>query len=88
MARFDIQAGINVLTALILLVGGMAIVFFYPGRLDTTYRWMIGIFVVFYFLVRMGQTILVIRRGRRAERDSLHHVVEEVTGDGEESKTA
>jgi len=52
-------------SALIVFIGGLVIVFFYPGQLSSRYRILITLVVTFYFLLRMGQTILVLRRDRR-----------------------
>lgn len=52
-------------SALIMFIGGMVIVFIYPGQLSNQYRILIALVVSFYFLLRMGQAILVIKRERR-----------------------
>jgi len=67
----SVQVYINMASALIMFVGGLVIVFFYPGRISDQYRVLIALFVTFYFLVRMGQAVLIIQRERRRKHGSL-----------------
>jgi len=73
----NLQNYINMASALIMFVGGLVIIFMYPGGLKAEYRVLIGLFVTFYFFVRMGQTILAIKRERRNERSELRGVARE-----------
>jgi len=80
----NIQLVINMASALIMFVGGMAIVLYVPGQMSSQIRVLIGVFVSFYFLVRVGQTILIIKRNRRESQEELRHLVtEDPKGDGE-----
>lgn len=66
-----IQDCVNGATALTVLIGGLAVALFYPGSMETQYRILIGIFVSLYFLLRIGQVILAIKRRRLHENDRL-----------------
>ena len=55
-------------TALIVFIGGMMIVFFYPGVLKGNVRVFIGIFVALYFIFRMSNSIMAIRHERRRKQ--------------------
>ena len=80
----NIQLVINIASALIMFVGGMAIVVYYPGTMSSQIRILIGVFVTFYFLARTGQTILAIKRNRRESQEELRHLItEELRPDGE-----
>jgi hypothetical protein len=72
-----VQEYINMTSALIVFVGGIAIVFFYPGHLERHYRVLIGVFVSFYFLIRVGQTVISIQRGRRSKKGDLKYLIDE-----------
>jgi hypothetical protein len=61
----NVQALVNLASALIVFIGGLVIVFFYPGPLSNHYRILIVLGVTVYFLLRMGQAIVMIRRDRR-----------------------
>jgi hypothetical protein len=66
----NIQAYINMASALIVFIGGMIVVFFYPGQLRQDVRMVIGLLVTVYFILRMGQAVLMLRRDtRRGLRD-------------------
>jgi len=77
----NLQNYVNMASALIMFLGGLIIIFMYPGGLPSRYRILIGLFVTFYFFVRMGQTILAIRHERRKGRSELK-MVEEGGDDG------
>lgn len=72
----NLQNYVNMASALIMFLGGLAIIFMYPGGLPNQYRILIGLFVTFYFFVRMGQTILTIKRERRKGRSELKKALE------------
>jgi hypothetical protein len=67
----NVQNYINMTSALIVFFGGLAIIFWYPGALSSQYRILIGLFVTLYFALRMGQTILAIKRERRESKSGL-----------------
>lgn len=67
----NIQIAVNMATALIVLIGGLVIVFVYPERLSNQYRVLIVLFVIFYFSVRMAQSVLAIKRERRRREGGL-----------------
>lgn len=70
MKKVNVQTYVSMASALIMFVGGLVIVFFYPGQLSNQYRILIALGVTFYFLLRMGQAILIIKReNRKQERD-------------------
>lgn len=60
----NIQAYINIGTALVVFVGGLVVVFIYPGQMSTNVRVLIGLLVLIYFVVRMGQAYLMLKRPR------------------------
>jgi hypothetical protein len=62
-------------SAMIILIGGLAIVFMYP-QLSVKYRVLIGLFVTFYFFLRMAQTIMAIKRERRRAKGELKGLME------------
>lgn len=72
----NLQNYVNMLSALIMFVGGLVIIFLYPGGLPTQYRVLIGLFVTFYFFLRMGQTIMAIKRERRRSKGELKGLME------------
>ena len=76
----SIQIYINLASAVIILLGGMMIAVFYPGQLSGQYRVVIALAVLLYFLLRMGQAFLLMKRERRREKDGFG----EVTKGGEE----
>lgn len=61
----NIQIFVNMVSALIIFIGGLLIVFMYPAHLSSQYRVLIVLFVTVYFLLRVGQTVLAIKRARR-----------------------
>ena len=71
-------------SALMIFIGGMTIVFLFPGNLSNAVRLVIGLFVSFYFLLRMGQAIMMIRSQRLNAENDLSHIREtcENTKDG------
>ncbi len=71
-----IQQYVNMTSALIVFVGGMVIVFFYPGHLERHYRVLIGVFVSFYFLIRVGQTVIAVRKSRRSKKDGFKYLID------------
>jgi len=73
----NLQNYVNMASALIMFIGGLVIIFMYPGNLPGQYRVLIGLFVTFYFFLRMGQTILAIKRERRKGRSELRQVLED-----------
>ena len=81
------QAYINMASALMVFIGGMAIVFLFPGNLSNAIRLAIGLFVSFYFLLRMGQAIMLIRAQRSSSENDLNHIREtcQNTKDGPKS---
>jgi uncharacterized membrane protein YbhN (UPF0104 family) len=74
----SIQIYVNMLSAVIIFVGGMIIALFYPGHLSNQYRVLVALAVLLYFLLRMGQTFFLIKRERRREKEGS----DEVTKDG------
>ncbi|MDD4051579.1 MAG: hypothetical protein PHR28_06745 [candidate division Zixibacteria bacterium] len=78
------QHYINLATALIVLVGGMIIVFLLPTQLGSGWRVVIAVFVLFYSAFRVGQVVLAIQRERREKAGILTHLAE--NGDGEEDR--
>ncbi len=77
---------INMTSAFIILIGGLAIVFIYPGRISDGVRLIIGVLVAFYFLARMGQVILVMRRERMKREKGLKYLVEDTEADNDRPK--
>ena len=78
------QEYINMLTALIVLLGGMFIVFLYPGTLEIQYRVLIGIFVFLYSALRFGQAVMGIRRRRRSKISDFGDIVRNQEDQGEQ----
>jgi len=72
-----LQHYVNMVTALLVFLGGMAIVFNFPDRLAMEYRVLIGVFVTFYFILRVGQNLLAIRRDRREAASGLKRLIGE-----------
>jgi hypothetical protein len=72
-----VQYYINIASALIILVGGLMIVFIYPGHMRGEFRVIIGVFVAFYFLARIGQTIQMIRGDRMGNNKGLKNLIDE-----------
>jgi len=72
-----VQEYISMTSALIVFVGGMAIAFFYPGQMERHYRVLIGVFVSFYFLIRVGQTVIAVQKDRRSKRGDLKYLIDE-----------
>jgi hypothetical protein len=68
-------------SALVMFVGGMAIVFFYPGNLEYQYRVLIALFVSLYFLLRVGQSIFAIKRDRLSNKAQLDGLIERENDD-------
>ena len=66
----NIQAYINMGSALLVFVGGMVVVFLFPGRMGTSFRILIGLLVSIYFVLRMGQAYLMLKR-RRGLHDGM-----------------
>ncbi len=66
-----LQIAVNIATALIVFIGGLVIVFVYPGQLTNQYRVLIVLFVTFYFAIRMAQSVLAIKRERRRRNGGL-----------------
>ena len=73
----NVQAYIGVTSALIILVGGLMIVFIYPGQMRSEFRVALGLFVAFYFLVRMAQSVQAIRKNRMKTKQGLKYLIEE-----------
>lgn len=71
MKRINFQNYVNMISALIVFIGGLMIIVMYPGGISMQYRVLIGLFVTLYFFLRMGQTILAIRRERRKGESEL-----------------
>jgi hypothetical protein len=71
MVKMNIQHYVNMASALIVFIGGLAIIFMYPGRISGQIRILIGLFVTFYFFMRMAQTILAIKNERRKAQSEL-----------------
>lgn len=65
------QNYVNMVSALIVLIGGLVIIFMYHGGMSVTTRVLIGLFVFIYFALRMGQTIMAIKRERRQNRSEI-----------------
>ncbi|MEZ5358562.1 MAG: hypothetical protein R3F48_06985 [Candidatus Zixiibacteriota bacterium] len=76
MTRSNVQSYINMASALVVFIGGITITVFFPGGMEMSFRWIIALFVTFYFIMRMAQAIQVIRRNNRKENSSLHELVE------------
>ncbi|MFH1699201.1 MAG: hypothetical protein ABIE07_01325 [Candidatus Zixiibacteriota bacterium] len=83
MATSGLQIAINMFSAFVMFIGGMAIAIYYPGSLGDSFRWVIGIFVSLYFVARMGQSIIAFKQIRGKENESLHELVEEVGQDND-----
>lgn len=75
MKRSNAQSYINMASALVMFIGGITITVFFPGGLQDSYRWLIGLFVTFYFVLRMAQAIMMIRRNRLEEKTNLHELL-------------
>lgn len=71
------QYYINIASALIILVGGLMIVFIYPGHMRGEFRVIIGVFVAFYFLARIGQTIQMVKRDNTGNSRNLKNLIDE-----------
>lgn len=80
------QHYINLASALIVLVGGMIIVMLFPTQMDSSWRVIIGVMVLFYSAFRVGQVVLAVQRERRERSGELTHLTEDDRGD-EERKT-
>lgn len=74
--RSNVQSYINMASALVMFIGGLTIAVFFPGGLEMPYRWMIALFVTFYFVMRMAQAIQMIKRNNQKESGSLHDLVD------------
>ncbi|MEE9443055.1 MAG: hypothetical protein V3V99_10365 [candidate division Zixibacteria bacterium] len=86
MATSGLQIVVNMFSALVMFIGGMAIAIYYPGTMGETFRWVIGIFVSFYFVARIGQSIVAFKQIREKENEGLHELVEELERDDGSSK--
>jgi hypothetical protein len=53
-----------------------------------TLRWVIGIFVSFYFVARIGQSIVAFKQIGEKKSEGLHELVEEKYREDDSSKTA
>ncbi len=62
-------------SALVMFVGGIMIAVFFTSDWPISYRWIVGIFVTFYFILRIGQSVLIIRRNNQKEKGSLHELI-------------
>jgi len=60
----NMQAYINMATALMVFVGGIIVVLVFPSRLATGYRVLIGLALAVYFVFRMRQAYGMLRAGR------------------------
>lgn len=78
---------INMATALIVFIGGMLIVFFYPGMLEKQTRVLIGALVLFYSVFRMGTAVMAIKRERRGNEGGLRELVNKVEQAPEKPKS-
>lgn len=81
-----LQHYVNLATALIVFIGGMIIVIMFPTQLETGWRVVIGVLVLFYSVFRVGQVVLAVQRERREKRGILSHLVENEDG-AEDGKT-
>ena len=84
----NVQQYINMSTALIVFIGGMLIVFVYPGFLEGHIRVLIGLFVLFYFAFRMGNSIMVIRRERKQKQGHLADLIDHEKREPKEPKSS
>lgn len=80
------QHYINLATALIVLIGGMIIVFLFPTQMDSSWRIIVGVMVLLYSAFRVGQVVLAIQRERRENEGVLTHLTENDQGN-EDRKT-
>jgi hypothetical protein len=64
----NIQAYINMATALLVFVGGMVVVFIIPSRLGTGFRVTIALIVAAYFILRMSKALIMLRQGPKKKR--------------------
>lgn len=71
-----LQNYVNMISALIVFIAGIVIIVMFPGRLSSQYRILIGLFVTLYFFLRMGQTILAIKRERRKSLNEINGIAE------------
>ncbi len=66
---------VNMITSLLVLVAGIAAAIMFPDA-PTSYRWGIGLFAVFYFIIRMSLAIQAFKRNNHKESGSLHDLIE------------
>ncbi len=69
---------VNIASAVLVLLGGMAIVIYFPGQLEMPYRIAIAVVVILYSVLRMAQTVMAIRRYRRHEHGDVTGLIERV----------
>jgi hypothetical protein len=74
MKKINFQNYVNLVSALIVFIGGLMIIFMYPGGLSSTSRLFIGLIVTLYFAFRMTQTIMTIKRERQQNEGDLRGV--------------
>lgn len=86
--KLHIQAFVSMVSAFVMFIGGMAIAIYYPGNMSGTMRWLIALIVIFYFLARMGQSILVIRRHNLENKETFREVLHDDRQESNGSKTA
>lgn len=82
------QYFVNMISAVIVFVGGMVIVIFYPGQIANKYRVLIGVFVSLYFIARVVHTALAMKRDKRQARFAIRHLTDSSEGNQEEAKSA
>jgi|GEM_PF-3343478 len=82
------QHFVNMISAVIVFVGGLVIVIFYPGQIANKYRVLIGIFVSLYFVARVAHTFLAIRREKRQTQSVLGSLASGNKDDQEKAKSA
>lgn len=88
MANSGLQIMVNIFSAFIMFIGGLAIAIFYPGSMGDNFRWLIGIFVSFYFVARVGQSIVAYKQLKEKKNEGLSELVEEIKHENDSSKTA
>jgi hypothetical protein len=76
MKKINFQNYVNLVSALIVFIGGLMIIFMYPGGLSSASRLLIGLIVTLYFAFRMTQTIMSIRRERRQSEGDLKGITQ------------
>jgi hypothetical protein len=88
MLKMNLQNYVSMASALIVFIGGLALIFMYPGGMSSQLKVLIGLLVTFYFFARMAQTIFAIKSERNKAKSELKGTINSDEGGSDRTKSS